>query len=200
MPTPEEASPREHLNRLVADVRNCVPGAMDQLLGATHPRLLKMAELQLRNEQYWGLLEPSALVNEAFVRLRNGREWVDISHYYNTYALTFHHIIVDHARQAARMRELVGLEETPDPPWKAGSRSAEELMVLASSLRRLAEVNPRGAEIMDRFLKGFTQDEIAAALKIALRTVKREVQWCREWLRNQMVGDGVADNGHTPRT
>ncbi len=173
---------------------------MDQLLGATHPRLLKMAELQLRNEQYWGLLEPSALVNEAFVRLRNGREWVDISHYYNTYALTFHHIIVDHARQAARMRELVGLEETPDPPWKAGSRSAEELMVLASSLRRLAEVNPRGAEIMDRFLKGFTQDEIAAALKIALRTVKREVQWCREWLRNQMVGDGVADNGHTPRT
>ncbi len=199
MPTPENASPREELNRLIAEVRDGVPGAMDRLLAATHHRLLQLAESQMRNEQHWGLLEPWVLVNEAFVQMRNGRDWADIGHYYSTWALTFRHLILDHVRQSARMRELVDIEETPDP-WATGSRSEEEFLALDSSLLRLAEVNPRGADVIGLFLKGFTQEEIAAALKIALRTVKREVQWCREWLRNHMVGDGVADNGHTPRT
>ena len=200
MPTPESDISREELNRLVADARNGVPGAMDALLAATHARLLKMAEALLRNEQHPGLLEPSALVNEAFLQLRDGREWCDVGHYYGTWSVIFHRRIVDHARQNVRKRELFSAEDAHDSPTPTGSRSDEDLLALDSALRRLAEVDPRRADIIDRVLQGFSQEEIALALTISLRTVKREYRACKEWLRNEVTRARGSDSDHKPQT
>ncbi len=135
-------------------------------------------------------LQPTALVNELFVKLTEGQgvAWEGRAHFLAVAAKAMRQILVDHARGKARQKR--GGEalrctlstadarlEGPDP----------DLLDLDNAVRELALLDPRQAEIVTlRFFGGLTVDEVGQALAISRSTVEAEWRMARAWLRRRL--------------
>ena len=138
------------------------------------------------------MLQTTALVNEAFIRLMNWKDvsWQNRGHFLAMAARLMRHILVDISRRRAkdgdgREIRIVDLGEangvTVDP--------SRELLAIDEALRELAEHDPRKAQIVEmRFFGGLTLDEIADVLEVAPITVSREWAKARAWLHREVRG------------
>jgi RNA polymerase sigma factor (TIGR02999 family) len=162
------------------------PGAEERLLGIVYGRLRQMAGYRMRHERPDHTLQPTALANEVVLRLiRAARnvEWKDSAHFYASCAQTMRHILIDHARKNKNLKGKVELF----PGVALSRQKSEELLAMDISLTRLAQTDPRGAQVIEMtvFL-GLTQSEAAEALGVAERTVKRDYVACLAFLRNDL--------------
>jgi RNA polymerase sigma-70 factor, ECF subfamily len=145
---------------------------------ALYAELHRLARRQMRRERRQITLQPTALVHEAFVRLMRGADgaWIDRVHFFAAASNAMRRILVDYARsrQAAKRGHGAELMELQEDLAQV-AHSPETVLAIDAALHRLSESAPRQARIVEmRFFAGLTEEEVAGALDISSRTVKRE--------------------------
>lgn len=167
-----------------------LPEGHDSFAPSLYRELHKLAARKMRFERANHTLQPSALVNEAYVRLAevSSSIWQDRAHFLATAARVMRHILVDHARShGAGKRGAGGLQVTLDDGLIATQNSNTDVLAVDKALSRLAEFDARQAEILElHFFAGMTFEEIAAALGISVRTAKRDSNMARAWMKSEL--------------
>ena len=142
-------------------------------------------------------LQATALVNEAYVRLVNGKavEWHDRAHFLAVSARVMRRILVDHARSrhyqkrggnAARVTFDEALVVTTEP--------ATDLVALDDALEALAKFDERKSRVIEmRYFGGLTVEETASVLNVSPDTVMRDWRLAKVWLRREMREKGARD-------
>lgn len=164
--------------------------AIDKLLPLLYHELHDAAERTLRGERPDHTLQPTALVNEAYLRLARHPEyqWQNRSHFIGVAATLMRRILVDHARNRQAQKRggqhsRIALDEADAGQ---GPQSAD-LQALDEALHRLAGLDPRQARIVElRYFGGLTIEETAGLLDLSPATVKREWTTAKAWLRREI--------------
>jgi RNA polymerase sigma factor (TIGR02999 family) len=159
--------------------------ALDALYEQVYGELRQMAASGMRKERGGHTLQPTALVNEAFLRLNPaGAAWDNRRHFFGAAAQAMRRILVDHARQKYAEKRGAGLERITLSDLDV-SAPEEDLDVLAvnDALTALAEEDPRLADVVNlRFFAGMSIEDTARALDTSPATVKRDWVFARAWL------------------
>jgi RNA polymerase sigma-70 factor (ECF subfamily) len=160
--------------------------AESELLPIVYGQLHRLAERQFRGERPGHTLQPTALMNELYLRiLRDSSiDWKSRAHFYAVAAETMRRILVDHARSVNAQRRPQSRRRVDfDEVIAYSDDRADEVLVIADALSKLAAWDRRQAQIVElRFFGGFSIAEIGQALGISDRTVKREWTMARAWL------------------
>jgi RNA polymerase sigma-70 factor, ECF subfamily len=164
--------------------------AQEMLMKVLEAELRTLAIKCMKSERRDHTLQPTALVNEAYLRLlgQSGRQWKNRNHFLAAATQVMRRILVDYARahKSAKRghgsgRSIEGEIGTKGDQW------SEELLDLDAALDRLASLDQRQARIIElRFFGGLTEAEIAAAIGISERTVKREWKAGKAWLYGEL--------------
>lgn len=188
---PGPSAPAPQITLLLDAWRAGSGSALDELVPMVEAELRRLARGYLRRERPGHVLQTTALVNEAFVRLVGWQEvkWQNRAHFIAMAAQLMRHILVDIARRRARSadgpRVLVVDLADAERAVQDGSR---DLMALDDALRELAEHDPRKSQIVElRFFGGLTLEEIAEVIGVAPVTVSREWAKARAWLRREVA-------------
>jgi RNA polymerase sigma factor (TIGR02999 family) len=166
--------------------------AAEQLLPLVYDELRRLAAARLAVEPPGRTLDATGLVHEAYLRLvgdDGGPPWDGRGHFFAAAAEAMRRILIDRARDRKRLKrgggrrreamDLEGLVADDAPP--------DDLLDLDAALGRLAEVDPRGAELVKlRLFAGLTLDEAATALGVVRRTAERDWAFARAWLFRQL--------------
>jgi RNA polymerase sigma-70 factor, ECF subfamily len=180
----------EPVTILLKAMRDGDQEAMEKLVPLVYAELHRLAAGFMRRERPDHTLQPTALINEAFLRLTKGDapEWQSRSQFIGVAAHIMRRVLVDHARShkagvRGGDRKKLPLEEG----ILASADQAEEIVALSDALDELAKENPRQAKVVEmRFFGGLSIEEIAALLGIAPRSVKRDWAMARVWLHDQL--------------
>jgi RNA polymerase sigma factor (TIGR02999 family) len=169
--------------------------ALDRLLPLVQRSLHDIARGHLRLERPDHSLEPSALVNELYLRLIDQRQvsWRDRAHFFGVAAQIMRNILVDHARRRQSEKRGGGMQRvTLEGTLIAQEHDRLDVVVLDVALTRLEAIFPQQGRIVElRYFAGMTIEETAEALRISPATVKREWAMARAWLRRRMT-DGTS--------
>ncbi len=167
----------------------------DELLRAVYARLHEMAAEQLRREAPGHTLQPTALVNEAYLRLADQRTgWRSRSHFFAIASQAMRRILVDHARArdslkrggGARLPLPDGGAEPAAPGWESGG-SQVDLLALDEALSKLAALDADSARVVEmRFFGGMEIDAIAEFMGSSERTVRRHWVYAKAWLAREL--------------
>ncbi|MFN7933645.1 MAG: ECF-type sigma factor [Bryobacteraceae bacterium] len=161
-----------------------------QLLEAVYAELRRLAASKLRAERANHTLQPSALVNEVYLRIVNGPVTSkDRSHFFSLAASVMRNILVDHARSRKAKRRDWGTRVDLQHAGIVPSSRTDDILSLDSALAELAKLNHRHSEVVHlHFFAGLTFEEIGEALGISSRTAKRDWDMARAWLQVWMTG------------
>lgn len=168
--------------------------ALDLVMAEVYSELRRMARFQLRKSRE-GTLQPTALVNEAFIRLV-GQEshWQNRAHFFSVASTMMRRIFCDHAK--AKLTQKRGGNQARvlyEEELHAPSNSAEDMLELDLALKALEAVQPRQAKVVEmKYFGGLTNEEIAEALSLSLATVKREWSVARAWLYRELSAEKKA--------
>jgi len=167
-------------------------GALERLLPLVYAELRTIAARHLGAERPGHTLQPTALVNEAYLRLRGlDVPWHDRTHFYAIASRIMRRILVDHARARTAQKRgadapRVLLSETHQEEIQL-SMDAEELIDLDRALDELTAAEPRLAKLVElRFFSGLGIDEASSLLGCSPRTAKRDWAFARAWLLNRL--------------
>lgn len=163
------------------------PRAGDQLLPLVYEELRRLAAVRMAQEKPGQTLQATALVHEAWLRLvgsEDQRAWNNRSHFFGAAAEAMRRILVDRARQKARVRHGGGLERVDlEHVTLATEDSDETLLAIHEALEKLAVESPQKAEIVKlRYFTGLEHAEIAQVLGVSEPTVRRHWAYARSWL------------------
>jgi RNA polymerase sigma factor (TIGR02999 family) len=180
---------QEDLPRLPSS--GLTPEAGHELAASLYQELHRLAIGKMRFERGNHTLQPTALVNEAYLRLGGCSDsmWQDRARVLGTAATVMRHILVDYARaHCAGKRGDGKLQVTLVEEVLAGpTASTVDILAVDEALTRLAEFDPRQAQILEmHFFAGLTFEEIALQLRVSTRTVKRDWTMARAWLRQKL--------------
>jgi RNA polymerase sigma factor (TIGR02999 family) len=182
------------ITQLLADWRNGDPAALDRLMPVVYQELRRLARRQLRGERPSHTLQPTALVNELFLRLvaQHDVSWQNRAQFFGVAAQLMRRILVDHARAhlAAKRGGQLPRLALNDADDVAMPTPDVELLAIDRALTRLAEMDPAQARLVElRFFSGMTVEETAHVLGWSPRTVKREWRLAKAWLFGQLKTD-----------
>jgi RNA polymerase sigma-70 factor, ECF subfamily len=170
------------------------------LMPLVYEELRRLAAGYLRREWPGQTLQPTALVNEAFVRLSQERDqaFQNRTHFLAIAALSMRQILVQrararHAEKRGGGAERITLDESIVPaPQRSGE--AVDVLALDEALTRLAALDPQQAKIVElRYFGGLTIEEAAETLEISPATVKRQWTRARAWLRRELDSNQPGD-------
>jgi RNA polymerase sigma factor (TIGR02999 family) len=186
-----EPSARENVTRLLRQWSAGDAAALDQLAPILYDELRRLAAAYMRRERPGHTLQPTALVNEAYLRLvGEAREgWNDRAHFFAIAARHMRHVLVEHARRRQAQKRGAGGRAVTLVEGLASDEKPTELIALDDALSALAALDERKARIVEiHYFGGLTQEEIATALGVHANTVARELRLARAWLQKEMLG------------
>jgi len=162
-----------------------------ELLPLVLPEIRALAATMLRSERPGHTLQPTALVNEAYMKLagQDQARFNDRSHFLVVASRVMRRLLVDHARARSRDKRTPPGERLTlsDVPASHTTGEPIDLLALEEALHKLAALNPRGAEIVElRFFGGLGAEEVAQALGIARSTAAEEWRFARAWLSREL--------------
>lgn len=169
------------------------PQDAQRLLELVYAELRRIAAGFLDQERVGHTLQPTALVNEAYLRLidQSRVQWKNRAHFFGIAAQAMRRILVDHAR--ARQRDKRGGRwlrvelDAQVAPGEDAHDDAEQLVELDAALEKLKLVSERQARIVElKFFGGLSSDAAAEALEISPSTVDREWRFARAWLAREV--------------
>ena len=177
------------VTQLLKAMRTGDERAAEQLLPLVYQELHRLARSYMRGERAEHTLQPTALINEAYLRLAQGEiDWQNREHFIGVAARVMRRVLVDYARQHNAEIRGGGLKRVELEEWLAISpERIDEVVSLDEALSRLAEENPRQARVVElRYFGGLSVEQIAALLGIAERSVKRDWAVARVWLFREL--------------
>jgi RNA polymerase sigma factor (TIGR02999 family) len=186
-----EATGPEGVTRLLVEWQNGNQDALDSLIPLVYRELRAIAGRYLSRESPSHTLQSTALVHEAYVKLigQQRMRWQNRAQFFGIAAQMMRRILVDHARHQSRDKRggpatKLSLD---DAMGAAEPESDVDLLMLDVALTSLAQIDPRGARIIElRFFSGLTLEETAEVLSISVGTVKRDWSAARAWLYREM--------------
>lgn len=170
------------------------PKSFPELLPLVYPELRRIAARLLRNERRNHTLQPTALVNEVYLRLagEGAPSWRNEAHLRAAAARAMRFILVDHAKRRRTEKRGRGFRRVTLSlaEVQRGARSDVDLLSLHEALERLAQEEPVKAQVVDlRVFGDYSIEETAEALGISTGTVKRHWISARAWLYREIYGD-----------
>lgn len=167
-----------------------------ELLSEVYTQLRRLAAHRMASEAPGHTLQPTALVHEVYLRLSNDRSspWRDRGRLFAAASLAMRRILVDHARNRKSLQRGGNRQRVPLDVELLGEHiDADQILDLDEALIEFSEVDPRAAQIVElRYFGGLSEAEIAAALDIAERTVRRDWVGARLWLFKRIKDTGEA--------
>jgi RNA polymerase sigma factor (TIGR02999 family) len=168
--------------------------AFNRLIPLIYDDLHRISLGLMRRERSDHTLQPTALLNELYMRLLNQRKvnWGDRAHFFTFTARLMRNILIDHARARVAQRrgggsERVELSVSPDLAWIG--TSGEDLLDLNRALDRLEQFDPRKARLVElRYFLSFTTEEACEVLDISHATAERDLKFVRGWLYRELRG------------
>jgi len=182
------------VTRILSQIESGDPSAAEQLLPLVYDELRKLAAAKLAQERLGQTLQATALVHDAYIRLvdvETARHWDSRGHFFAAAAEAMRRILVDNAYRKKSLkrggnRKRLDLDDI-DPTIQP---DAEDLLALDEALNRLAEVEPRTADLVKlRYFVGFTNKQAAELLGISPRKADSLWAYARVWLHDRIVGD-----------
>jgi RNA polymerase sigma-70 factor (ECF subfamily) len=165
--------------------------ALDGLIPLVYDELRRLANNYLRRERPGHTLQPTALVNEAYLKLVDQKttRWQNRAQFYGIAAQLMRRILVDHAR-LRHAEKRGGAEQQRLSITSAGEVSTKpdlDLLALHGALEELAKVDPQQSRIVElKFFGGLSIEETAEVMKLGHATVERDWKLARAWLRRQL--------------
>jgi RNA polymerase sigma factor (TIGR02999 family) len=169
------------------------PESPDELFPVIYGELRRVAGRYLKRERHNHTLQPTALVHEAWLKLRNERNphWAGRTHGLALGAQAMRRLLVDHGRHQKREKRGAGLQPLAlDEILKAnttGGVPIEDLLTLEDALTRLEGVDERAAQVVSlKFFSGMSSPEVAEYLKVSVRTVESDWTHAKAWLKREL--------------
>lgn len=165
--------------------------ALEPLMPVLYQELRRSARHYMRMERDGHTLQPTALVNEAFLRLAGIKEvdYRDRVHFFALAAQMMRRALVDHARSRGYHKRGAGLRTVALEEWRIASPDrTPEVVALDEALEALASHDARKAKVVElRFFAGLSVEETAVALDVSPQTVLRDWSLAKAWLARQMT-------------
>lgn len=171
--------------------------ALERLVPLVYDELHRLAHHHLLGERSGHLLQTTALVNEAYVRLIDARqvEWQHRAQFFAISSKLMRRILVDFGRSRRykkRRPEVAAWRADLDPEQIPQPQPGADIVALDEALDALAAFEPRGAQVVElRFFGGLTVEETAEVLKVSPRTVKRDWTLARAWMLEALRPGGT---------
>ena len=168
--------------------------ALDQLTPKVYGELRKIARSHLRRIRPGQSLQPTALINEVYLRLLDQAQpvqWESRSHFFGIAAHLMRLILVQQVRSKRAAKRGGGAHlATFDESAIVSPAGPPDLLEVDQALERLAAIDERKAKVIEfRYFGGMDREEIAAALGLTVFTVKRDLRLGEAWLRNFLAGE-----------
>ena len=164
--------------------------ALDELMPIVYDELRRQAARYLKHERQGHTLQTTALVHEAYVRLidQAGVRWQNRAHFFGIAAEMMRRILVDHARKRrAAKRGGDALKLTLNEAVNSSDERDLDLIAVDEALTKLASLDQQQARVVElRFFGGLNVEETAEVLGISARTVKRDWQVAKSWIRREL--------------
>lgn len=188
MPEP----PSKPITQLLLEWREGSQQALDHLMPLVYDELRHLAAHHLKSERASHTLQPTALVNEAYIRLVNvDVQWQDRAHFFAVAARLLRRILVDHAKSQRRAKRGGGLIRVTLNEYLVSTEPDNDIIALDDSLKNLATFDERKSQIIElHFFGGLTYEETAEALGISPVTVHRELRLAKAWLHHELNQKG----------
>jgi RNA polymerase sigma factor (TIGR02999 family) len=183
--------PPESITRLLGDWSKGDQAALEKLMPLVYGELRKLAGNYLRRERQGHTLQPTALVNEAYLKLIDQRnaKWQNRAQFFGVAAQLMRRILVDHARahQAAKRGGSDQERLSITSAERIVHKPAVDLLALQEALEELATLDPQQERIVElRFFGGLSIEEAGEVLGIGHATVERDWKMARAWLRRKL--------------
>jgi RNA polymerase sigma-70 factor, ECF subfamily len=182
--------PAAEVTRLLLDLRNGNPEAVDRLMPIVYDELRRLAAHYLRDEHAAATLQPTALVHEAYLRLvaQAMPDWESRSHFFGVAAHLMRQILVDHARRRDSQKRGGGqVPASLDQVIAFAPMKSDDILALDDALNALAEVDARKSKVIElRFFGGLSIEETARALNVSVGTIGREQRLAEAWLHREL--------------
>ena len=186
----EESATQRDVTRLLVEWGDGDEAALARLMPLVYDELRRLARHYMRRERPGHTIQPTALVNEAYLRLveQTNIRWQNRAHFFGIAAGVMRRVLCDHAR--ARLADkrgggavrvsLVEAEARPD-------EQTTDVLALDEALGELAEVDPRKARVVElRYFGGLSVEETAEVLKVSRSTVLHDWNMAKAWLYKQV--------------
>jgi RNA polymerase sigma factor (TIGR02999 family) len=171
--------------------------ALEQLLPLVDAELRRLARAYMHRERRDHTLQPTALVNEAFIRLAGAQNirWQDRAHFFGICARVMRRVLVDYARTRGVQKRGAQAERVPlDEVSIPAPEPLLDIVALDLALEALAIEDERKSRVVElRFFGGLTVDETAAVLKVSVDTVMRDWRLAKAWLQAEMRDEHTDD-------
>jgi len=175
---------------LLADWSRGNRGALDRLLPLVFAELRRIAARQLRKERAGHTLQPTALVNEVYLRLVDQRQvdWQGRAHFFGVAAQVMRRILVDHARRHSADKRGGGVPcVSIEDAHQVAASDAMPILALDGALERLQVIDPDLASIVElRAFGGLSVEEVAHVLSVSPSTVKRDWRTAKAWIKREL--------------
>ncbi len=166
--------------------------ALDELMPLIYDELHRLAARTMRRERSDHTLQPTALVNEAYLRLIDQRRvrWRNRAHFIGVAAQLMRRVMVKHAERLRTAKRGGGVRPVVFEEALAPDKATEaHILALDEALVRLQKLDQRQGQIVElRYFGGLSGQEIADFLDISRRTVDREWRLARTWLKRELTG------------
>ena len=168
-----------------------------ELAELVYEELREMARQRMRRERPGHTLRPTALVNEAYVKLlaKGRRSWHDRAHFFAAAAQAMQHILIDHARavKAQKRGGRASHRAFVDEDIAEQSNHRDGVLAIQQALERLETLDPRQCRVVRmRIYDGMTEAQVAQALGMSERTVKRDWSMALAYLHSEMTRGAVS--------
>lgn len=179
------------ITRGLERLRGGAPGSLEQVVTLLYDDLRALARQRLRDERDSHTLDTAALVHEAYLRLFQQRS-IDArtrADFFAVVSSTMRRVLVDYARTRKRQKRGGGEHPVPleDVEPFLSDRAAEEVLGVDHAMERLRALQPRAAKVVEmHFFGGLALTEIASLLGVSEKTVRRDWQAARAWLRKEV--------------
>jgi RNA polymerase sigma factor (TIGR02999 family) len=182
--------PKKNVTQLLKAWSNGDQSAWDELLSAVYQDLKKRARVHMWRERPNHTLQPTALINEAYIRLadQSAIPWQNRTHFFKVVSKIMRQVLIDYARERRAAKRGGGEERLVLDEGIAQSKERDvDLVILDEALAKYEKVDPRRSELIElRYFGGFPNEEIAEILHVSESTVKRDLRTALAWMRREM--------------
>jgi len=184
------------ITELLQAWRNGDTEALHKLVPLVDHELRKLAHFYMSRERAGHILQTTALVNEALMRLiaSDQIDWQSRAQFYSIVARRMRQVLIEQARAQLALKR----GERPDAVSISAAselsiEKSQELVLLDEALTKLARFDERKSKVIQfRYFGGFTVEEVANILGVSTSTVEGEWRLARSWLRREMIGETVS--------